>query len=150
MPGGRALQGGEESQDYGCAGVRDSHPQGAHTHLKISLPLGQRKQKPSVGPQLLSRERGRFATRHCLKGDTRVSQGSPGARHTAHAYGWQGKVLRHATTGTGQRPSLHPLLSFLARNLCSSSLPYAPPSSGSHCPTVTACGPCSLQRKEAT
>lgn len=51
-------------------GVHDSHPQGAHTHLKISLPLGQRKQKPSVGPQLLSRERGRFATRHCLKGDT--------------------------------------------------------------------------------
>lgn len=121
--------------------LRDSHPQGAHTHLKISLPFGQRKQKPSVGPQLLSWERGRFATRHCLKGDTWVSQGSPGARHTAHAYGWQGKVLRHASTGTGQHPSLHPLLSFLARNLCSlfpSSLPCAPPSSGSHCPTVTA------------
>lgn len=56
------------------ASVHDSHNQGAHTHLKISLPLRQRKQKPSVGPQLLSQERGRFATRHCLKGDTRFGK----------------------------------------------------------------------------
>lgn len=49
---------------------------------KIILPLGQRKQKPSVGPQLLSRE-GRFAIRYCMKGDTRFRKGArePGTQH---------------------------------------------------------------------
>lgn len=50
--------------------MRATSSPGGAPDSEISLPLWQRKQKAFVGPWPLSWERGRFATRHFLKGDT--------------------------------------------------------------------------------
>lgn len=50
--------------------MRATSSPGGAPDTEISLPLWQRKQKAFAGPWPLSWERGRFATRHFLKGDT--------------------------------------------------------------------------------